>query len=186
MAQTKRDKELLTELNEEEANLGLSKTLSYVSGESLILYGWQKYHHKPYRHFYGIGKVFRVVKGDKQDLLYMRFSVLPTYKPRLVVVYENMSRRQILTLKRGQWCQVFGICKCFTAEFTDLKTKEKKKRVRMGLYASGINAWYVPTMIDIKKLPPNEDLVAPSEKEQEIQETFEDVLNEFLNGTGEE
>lgn len=159
--------------------------MEYVMGESLMLFGWQKYHGKRYRIFYGVGVVYRVVKGDKQDLVYVRFGTFQTTKTRLVVVYHNHARRQTLTLKRGQCCQVYGICRYFSTEYTDLKTHEKGRRVRLGLYATAIQGWYVPTMLDIKKMPTNEDLVAPTKKEQEIQKTFEEVLDDFLNGTGD-
>ena len=43
--------------------------MEYLYGENLMLFGWQKYHGKKYRPFYGIGIVYRVVKGDKQDLV---------------------------------------------------------------------------------------------------------------------
>lgn len=62
----------------------------------------------------------------------------------------------------------------------------KTKGVRLGLYALGLNGWYVPTMLDIRKMPTNEDLVKPTENEQKFQETMEDILNEFMNGTGDE
>ena len=177
------NKEEISVLNQDEAIFKPSIYMECLPNESLMLYGWQKFRGKAYRQFYGVGKVFRVVKGEKQDLVYIRFSVLPVMKPRLVVVYDNIPRRQTLTLKRGQSCQVWGICRNFTTEYTDLKTHEEhKKRVRMGLYATALNGWYVPTMIDIKRLPENEDLVQPSEKEKELQKTFEDVLNEFMTG----
>lgn len=160
--------------------------MEYVFGESLMLFGNQKYHGKKYRPFYGVGVVYRVVKGDKQDLIYIRFGCFPTVKTRLVVAYHNQARRQTLTLKRGQCCQVYGICRHFTTKYTDLKTHKEGLRLRLGLYAIGISAWYVPTMIDIRRLPTNEDLEEPTEKEQEIQQTFEEVLDDFLNGNGEE
>lgn len=46
----------------------LSGTMEYLYGESLMLFGWQKYHGRSYRPFYGVGVVYRVVKGEKQDL----------------------------------------------------------------------------------------------------------------------
>ena len=159
-------------------------TMEYLLGESLMLFGWQKYHGKKYRPFYGIGVVYRVVKGDKQDLVYIRFGCFNTVKTRLVVVYHNHARRQILTLKRGQCCQVYGVCRYFKDDIN--LNGVKTKGLRLGLYATAIQGWYVPTMLDIRKLPTNEDLVSPTEKEQEIQKTFEEVLDDFLNGEEEE
>ena len=162
----------------------ISGTMEHLKDESVMLFSYSIHNHKRYRMFYAIGTVYRVVKGDKQDLLYMNFGLFKERKTRLVVVYDNHSRRQLLTLKRGQICQVYGLCRYFT---TDIMLNGKKtKGIRLGLYAKGINAWYVPTMFDLRKMPTNEDLSSPTEKEVEIQETLEDVLNEFLNGTGDE
>lgn len=179
------EKKELTQKNEDITSVIKTGGMEYVFGESIMLFSHQMYHHKKYRPFYGIGKVIRIVKGEKADLLYVRFGIFETVHSRLVVVYENTARRQILTLKRGHCVQVYGMCRYFTTEFTDVTTKERKKRIRLGLYASSLIGWYVPTMMDVRKMPTNEDLVAPSEKEKEIQQTFEDVLNEFLTGKGE-
>lgn len=162
----------------------LNGTMEYLFGESLMLFGNQKYRGKNYRPFYGIGIVYRVVKGEKQDLVYIRFGCFPSVKTRLVVIYHNHARRQTLTLKRGQCCHVYGICRRFTTDIT--LNGKKTKGVRLALYAIAIQGWYVPSMMDIRKLPTNEDLVDPTEKEKEIQQTFEDVLNEFMTGNGEE
>lgn len=161
-----------------------SGTMEHIKDESLMLFSYSIHEHKRYRLFYGIGTVYRVVKGDKQDLVYINFGIFKETQTRLVVVYDNHSRRQLLTLKRGQICQVYGMCRYFQ---TNVKVKGRDaKGVRLGLYAKGINGWYVPTMFDIRKMPVNEDLVEPTEKELEIQETLEDVLDDFLNGKEDE
>ena len=161
-----------------------SGTMEHTKDECLMLFSYSTHNHKRYRPFYGVGIVYRVVKGDKQDLVYINFGLFPTNRTRLVVVYDNHSRRQLLTLKRGQVCHVYGMCRYFT---TDVEVNGvKTKGVRLGLYAKGIQGWYTPTMLDIRRMPPNEDIVAPTEKEEELQQTFEDVLNEFMNGGGSE
>lgn len=178
-------KEELQRLSEETlVHPTMGGTMEHLQDESLMLFSYAYHNKKRYRLFYGIGKVYRVVKGNKQDLIYINFGAFKENRTRLVVAFENHARRQVMTLKRGQVCQVYGICRYFT---TKIKLNGiETKGVRLGLYAIAINGWYVPTMFDIKKMPTNEDLVDPSEKEQEIQETFEDVLDDFLNGTGDE
>lgn len=161
-----------------------SGDMEYLFGETLMLFGWQSYRKKKYRPFYGIGIVYRVVKGTTQDLIYIRFGNFPSIKTRLVVAFENHARRQIMTLKRGQCCQVYGVCRYFTDDI--MLNGKKTKGIRLGLYAKAILGWYVPTMFDIRKMPINEDLVEPTPKEQEIQQTFSEVLDEFINGNGEE
>lgn len=162
----------------------LEGNMEYLHGESLMLFGNQTYHRRVYRPFYGIGIVYRVVKGDKFDLLYVRFGCFQNVKTRLVVVWHNHARRQTLTLKRGQCCQVYGICRYFTTEIE--LNGVKTKGVKLGLYATAINGWYVPTIMDIRKMPANEDLAQPTEKEQALQRTFDDILNDFLNENGED
>ena len=159
-------------------------TMEYLYGESLMLFGWQKYHGKRYRPFYGVGVVYRVVKGDKQDLVYVRFGPFNTTKTRLVVVYHNHARRQILTLKRGQCCQVYGVCRYYKDDIN--LNGVKTKGLKLGLYATAIQGWYVPTMLDIRRTPTNEDIVAPTENEKQYIENMDDLLNEFMTGNGDE
>lgn len=181
----KRIKDELNKLNQEEyITPTFAGNMEHLLNESIMLFGYSLHNGKKYRLFYGIGIVYRVVKGDTQDLVYVNFGMFPQQKNRLVVVYENHARRQIMTLKRGQVCQVYGLCRTYTTEVEI--NGEKKKGIRLGFYARAIQGWYVPTMLDIRRMPVNEDLVSPSEKEKDLQKTFEEVLNDFMNGTGEE
>lgn len=178
------NQELDKELTEPYVKPVASGTMEYLFGESLMLFGWQKYHGKKYRPFYGIGVVYRVVKGEKQDLVYVRFGPFNTTKTRLIVVYHNHARRQTLTLKRGQCCQVYGVCRYFT---TDIKLNGKDtKGLKLGLYATAIQGWYVPTMLDIRRLPTNEDIVEPTQNEKQYLENMDELLNEFMTGNGDE
>ena len=169
--------------NEECIRPTIAGTMEYLFGESLMLFGTQKFGKKTYRPFYGVGCVYRVVKGEKQDLVYIRFGCFDNVKVRLVVVYHNHARRQLLTLKRGQYCQVYGICRHFKSDIV-VRGKETKG-LKLGLYAIAINGWYVPTMIDIRKLPINEDLEEPTEKEQKFEDKMEEILSDLLTGKGE-
>lgn len=178
------NQELDKELTEPYVKPVAAGTMEYLFGESLMLFGWQKYHGKKYRPFYGIGVVYRVVKGEKQDLVYVRFGPFNTTNTRLIVVYHNHARRQTLTLKRGQCCQVYGVCRYFT---TDIKLNGKDtKGLKLGLYATAIQGWYVPTMLDIRRLPTNEDIVEPTQNEKQYLENMDELLNEFMTGNGDE
>ena len=161
-----------------------SGTMKSVDNESLMFFSYATHNNKRYRLFYGIGIVYRVVKGDKQDLVYINFGTFRDTKPRLVVTWDNHARRQIMTLKRGQVCQVYGISRMFTDEFQH--NGETKRAVKMGLYAKGFLGWYVPTMLDIRKMPINEDLQEPNDTEKEIVDEYADVLERFMNDNGEE
>ena len=82
-----------------------------------------------------------------------------------------------MTLKRGQICQVYGICRYYK---TDINVKGKAdKGIRLCLIARGILGWYVPTMVDIRKMPVNDDIVAPSEKETEILDLLGDLEKQW-------
>lgn len=158
----------------------ISNEVYCLFGESLILMPEVKNTNgRKYRPFYGIGIVYRVVRGESQDLIYIKFGALPTVKTRVVYVYDNHSRRQLLTLKRGQCCQIFGMARYYSTKIT-LNGKETKG-THIGLYAKGVNGWYVPTMMDIRKMPSNEDLVPPTDKEKDLQKTLEEVLEDFYN-----
>ena len=179
------NKEEINILNEEDFSLNTTGQMEHTMNETLMLFSYSWRNRKRYRLFYGVGTVYRVVKGEKQDLIYINFGVFPENQTKLVVAYDNIARRQVLTLKKGQPCQVYGLCRYYTTEF-ETEDGRKLKRVRLGLYAKGINGWYVPTMMDIKKMPTNEDIVDPSEKEEELLENFDDILDSFLNGKGED
>ena len=170
----------LNELNEESyIKPQLSGTMEHLKDESLMLFSYSQHNKKRYRLFYGIGVVYRVVKGEKQDLIYINFGIFREHPTRLVVAYENHARRQLLTLKRGQVCQVYGICRYYKAdvEINGFKTKG----IRLGLYARGILGWYVPKMMDIKKMPINEDIVAPTENEEEVMDFLGELEKEWKN-----
>ncbi len=178
-------KQELQDLNEDKT---IAPTLigkaEYPKGETLILFGYDMYNKKRFRPFYGVGVVCRVVKRERVDLIYVNFGMFSNHQTRVVVAYDNHSRRQVLTLKRGQVCQVYGICRTYRTECE--VNGEKRYGIRLGLYAKGILGWYVPTMMDIRKMPINEDLVNATDKEEELGNMFEDVLDQFLNGSGEE
>jgi len=158
-------------------------TMECVKGESIMLFGWQEKNKKQYRQFYAIGVVHRVVKGNECDLIFINFGVFKDHRTRLVVAYDNHPRRQVMTLKRGQVCQVYGICRYYTTQ-KEIKG-EMKNVVELGLYAKGILGWYVPTMFDIRKMPTNDNLDIPKGDDLEKEEQMVDILDQFMNGKGE-
>lgn len=178
----KRVSEELKTVNEESILVPtFTQDLEGVAGESILLFGKAKKGRKVYRLFYGLGVVYRVVKGERNDLIYINFGLFSNLNTRLVVAYDNIARRQVLTLKRGHVCQVWGVCSYYNTEF-QTKDGEKRKRLRLGLFAKGIIDWYVPTMMDTRKMPTNEDIEQPTDKEEALQEIFDDILDEFMNG----
>lgn len=162
----------------------LNDHIQSVYGESLMLFGTSTHKGKHYRIFYGIGEIYRIAKGDKSDLVYVNFGIWKNNRPRLVILYGNHARRQVLTLKRGQMCQVYGICRYYK-EKVNTKVGERTG-IKLGLFAQNILGWYVPTMFDIRKMPTNEDIVDPTENEKIAEEKFDDLLDSFLNGKEDE
>lgn len=157
--------------------------VDHISNESLMLFEKCTYLNKDFRIFYGIGKVYRVVNGDENDLVYINFGLFPEHRVKALVVFYNHARRQTLLLKRGQVCQVYGLARYIERDVTN-KAGHKEKKLSLVLYAHGFNAWYIPTLMDIRKMPKNEDLVSPTDKEKEYMESMEDILDQFKT-TGE-
>ena len=162
----------------------LTGTLGHIGNESLMLFGTTNYKNKKVRIFYGIGKVYRVVHGDKFDLVYVNFGLLPSHRVKTVVVYYNHARRQTLLLKRGQVCQIYGLATYYEKTVIN-KAGHKEDKFALFLYAHGFNPWYIPTLKDSRKMPVNEDVVRPSDKEEEYMESLNEVLDQFMT-TGEE
>jgi hypothetical protein len=162
----------------------LNNNMQNVYGESLMLFGTSTHKGKQYRLFYGIGEVYRITKGEKSDLVYVNFGIWKNNRPRLVICYGNHARRQILTLKRGQMCQVYGFCK-FYKEKVSTKVGDTTG-IKMSLFAQSILGWYLPSIMEIRKMPKNSDMVDPTEKEKLAQQKFDDLLDSFLSGKGED
>lgn len=107
----------------------------------------------------GVGRVTHITKGDGMDIVYINFG--RNYGRKIIVV-NNHARRQVYTLKRGQLATFYGIAKIYQED-------NKKK---MGLFATGFNAWYVPKALDIK----NYD----SDDIEELTQEEETQTNDFI------
>jgi len=104
-----------------------------INGESLLVYGKDEI-----LNFQGIGIVRSIKKGEHYDMVVMSFG---SYTRKVLVNY-NRARRQIYTLKCGQYAQVFGRCRF---------GKLEDGMTYLYLYALALNGWYVPKALDIKK-----------------------------------
>lgn len=106
--------------------------------ESLIILGSDIT--MPFRWCWGVGTVTKIIKGNEFDLLYINFG--RSYG-REIIVKDNISRRQLLTLKRGHKATFYGKFKPYV---------DKKKRLRVIFYAMGLQDWFVPIAADFKEL----------------------------------
>lgn len=111
----------------------------------------------------GIGIVKKIQKGQDFDLVNMSFG---RGYSRAIIVKSNHARRQIYTLKRGQYAWFYGLLKTY---------KENGKRHNI-FYAKAFQGWFVPKNMDIIKIDPNE--IEKLEEENESQLNFIDKLLE--------
>ena len=112
----------------------------------------------------GIGLVKVIQKGEEFDLVGMDFGRGYT---REIYVKNNHARRQIYTLKKGQYAWFYGLMKCY-------KIGNSKKSC---LFAKAFQGWYVPKNFDIKQLDPEEIEKLTEENESKI-----NFIDELLKG----
>jgi len=112
----------------------------------------------------GIGLVKSIKKGEEFDLVGMDFG---RGFARQIYVKNNHARRQIYTLKKGQYAWFYGLMKVY-------KNGSKLKSV---LYAKALQGWYVPKQMDIIKIDPNEIEKLTKENESKI-----NFIDDLLNG----
>ena len=92
-----------------------------------------------YRWCLGVGRVCKIKQGENFDLLYLNFGKFK----REIIVQNNHARRQLLTLKCGQLSTFYGKFKYY---------KNEKGETKCIFYAIGLQAWYVPKALDIKRM----------------------------------
>lgn len=154
---------------------------SFLKGESVIVLpiGNNRYI------FFGIGKVFRVIKGEEFDLAFIEFrptSINNHPLTRTVIVKNNHPRRQLLTLKRGHFCMVYGFAYLISREDTD-KDNVKKYWKKWQLYAFALQGWHTPTMFDIKRMRDNNE--TDEEKFEDMSELQQGFFENILDQLGE-
>lgn len=160
-------------------SIGDKKTEEYVipdirnivrcfRSETLFIFGINAENTK-YRWCLGVGRVCKIKQGENFDLLYLNFG--RKYAREIIVQY-NHARRQLLTLKRGQLATFYGKFKISPTDDGEIKTL---------FYAIGLQAWYVPKALDIKKMKLEE--TEPLERvEQEEEQEMNNLIEELLGG----
>lgn len=130
------------------------RTVTYSTAETLWYFGAPK-EDKEYVVCVGIGIVRVIEKGEEFDLVGMDFG-RGWY--REIYVKSNHARRQIYTLKKGQYAWFYGLMRLYTIG--------KKKKACF--YAKAFQGWYVPKTMDIIKVDPNEIDKLTEENESKI------------------
>ena len=128
-----------------------------INGESLLVYGKEDV-----LNFQGMGIVRSIKKGENYDMVVMSFGKYT----RKVLVNYNRARRQIYTLKCGQYAQVFG-----KARFGRLDNGINY----LYLYALAIQGWYVPKALDIKKSDEKFEALVEEQETDDFLKMFENI-----------
>lgn len=159
----------------------LNGIMEHTIGESLMLFGLSKLNEKNYRQVYGVGRIYRISKGEKFDVVYMGYGL--SRKWRKIIVMDNFARRQIMTLKKGHIASFYGYSKMYAHNYKGKDGLVKTKQVFM-LFALGFLDWYVPRQVEIDRdYADNEDVKVMSGREEKYMENF---LDQFELTKGEE
>ena len=134
--------------------------------ETLFIFGSDKDNER-YRWCLGVGRVCKVKQGENFDLLYINFG--RNYAREIIVQY-NHARRQLLTLKCGQFATFYGKFRFYIDESGTNKCT---------FYAYGLQAWYVPKAIDIKRMKLDDEEVL-ERVEQEEETSMLNLIDELL------
>lgn len=145
-------------------------SLGTIRGESVRIH---KKYNGGFSIFDGTALVKRISRGNEFDIVYAVFGIMSN-KLRPIVVIENQARRQILTLKCGQYAYFYGACVKRKEEMTF--NGKIKKVFRWEFYASVCQGYYVPKMFDVRK---NATDIASGEIEDETTPMSDNETNAF-------
>lgn len=132
--------------------------------------------------------VVKVVRGENFDIIYGSFNIFPS-KIREVIFANNHARKQLITVKRGQFVHIIGEGRVYhkEVEFIDRKTKQKRKvnTAYWQLFSYNNSGYYVPRMFDIKEfkkeVEDGQEIDYTEEMKQEEKEQFESMINDILD-----
>ena len=108
----------------------------------------------------GVGLVKRIEKGQDFDIVKMSFGWRYW---REIIVRDNHARRQIYTLKRGQYAWFFGKRRSYIIG----------GKLKCTYYATALQGWYVPKNMDIKQIDQSEIDKLSVDNEKEIKKIDE-------------
>ena len=114
----------------------------------------------------GWGRVDYIEKGEKFDIVKMNFG---TNYSRKVVVTHNHARKQIYTLKLGQYAMFVGY-------YMFITEKEKKRKV---FFARALQGLFVPKAMDIKRADKTDVNIMNEEEEKDLFNFLDDVMKKM-------
>ena len=132
----------------------VSRLARYSPHETLIYMGEPTEHTKQVI-CVGIGLVKVIQKGEEYDMVAMDFGRGFT---REIYVNLNHARRQIYTLKRGQYAWFYGTARFF----------RENGKLKAMFFAKALQGWFVPKQMDIVKADPNDIEEMTKENESKI------------------
>lgn len=156
------------------------------SGEALQFYSSLK---GPVQ-FSGFGVVHSIQRGENLDVIQVRFGLIN--RVREITVHHNQARRQIMTLKRGQYAIFFGEARL---HYKDVETPKGKFKMKYWLFmAYAIQGLFVPRISDIKKhdkeieqgIEEEQAIGMSEEKEQYFQSLIDDLFDRRSRDTLED
>ena len=112
-----------------------------------ILFGRQIVNHRTYRGFWGVGKVVKISKGDKLDIVLVKFG----NRLQNVIASYNHPRRQVMTLKKGNLVTIYGVMGVSLITTND-KDGKPHRHLKRSIYAWGLMNWYVPMVADLRAI----------------------------------
>lgn len=141
----------------------VSSLVRAKAGESLLFF--PKASNRGYSLFFGVGRIYSISKGENFDIVHVIFGV-ETMRDRTILVADNHGRRQVQTLKKGQFALFYGVCvnRVMDREIMSKYTNKPIKPKVTIFYAYMVQGMYVPRTIDIQKL--NEDIANGIEEKQ--------------------
>ena len=117
----------------------------------------------------GMGVVTYIEHGEAFDIVNIKFG--EKYNRRVVVIH-NHARKQIYTLKRGQFALFCGYYKNYTIN----------GKIKSIFFAKMLQGMYVPKSFDIKKMEKGDDISDLAQEEEKDLSTF---LDDIIKKTGE-
>ena len=144
-------------------------------GESIIYFG-RIAKNQTMQVCFGIGEVIDIQIGNKFDLITMNFGL---HYNRQVFVKWNDARKQILTLKKGEYATFFGFRKDY---YRPKKKDEKYQKAEVYFFAKQLQGWYVPKAMNRKSYDPKEIEKMTQETESKLNFIEELVREELDSG----
>ena len=150
-------------------NFSQSAFVGYCS--SVIFMGACEIKRKQYRTFLATGVVMKIRKGDNVDLVTIKAGASCIN----VVASLNHARRMVMSLKRGHICQVYGYCRIHYGEWTDKRTKKKRRGFIHRYYAEGFLDWYLPKSAELRAIGEGDTEELTKNDEEMVELNWEDI-----------